>query len=137
MTLFVKQNKWHRYSVLRHTFEVTYQCIKHEDLRFVVPALLHDIGKPFVAFQDEQDILENTYSFTDHEEASYQMIKNWPLSRWTKDIVRYHYLIRDIQKCKEKGNIERLEEKTKIWNSLPNQMKKDIGLFMKYDDMGK
>ncbi|SFV66392.1 hypothetical protein MNB_SM-4-1334 [hydrothermal vent metagenome] len=41
--------------------------------------LLHDVGKPFTAFKkDEEDYDFNEWSFTDHEERSYQIIKNWP-----------------------------------------------------------
>lgn len=49
-----------------------------------------------------EDIINNKYSFTDHEEISYQMIKDWPfISDYTKNLVRYHYLIRRISKAKE------------------------------------
>ena len=137
ITTFVKQNKWHSSSVLGHTLKVTYQAIKHKDYRFIIPALLHDIGKPLVAFQDESDIINDTYSFTDHEEKSYQLIKDLPFSDWTKNVVRWHYLIQDIKKCKEKGKLERYEEKRIIWNSLDEDLKKDIQTFFEYDSLGK
>lgn len=136
-TLFIKQNRHHKHGVLGHTIKVFYYVVKNKDYKFLIPALLHDVGKPFVAYQDEEDKISNTYSFTDHEEKSYQIIKNWPLSKWTKDVVRYHYLIRDIKKCKEKGKLVRYYEKKIIWNSLSTNMQKDLKQFMKYDDLGK
>lgn len=137
VTTFVRQNRWHTSGVLGHTMKVVLQVIKHRDYRFLIPALLHDIGKPLVAFQDETDVLHGTYSFTDHEEASYQVVKNWPLSQWTKDMIRWHYLIRDIKKAKEKGKLERYNEKKEIWDNLDAQTKKDLAVFLKYDDLGK
>lgn len=138
ITLFVRQNRWHTSSVLGHTTKLVYQVIKNREYRFIVPALLHDIGKPFVAYQDETDKIHNTYSFTDHEEKSYEMIKNCVLiSEWTKTIVRYHYLIRDMHKCKKKGKYTRYAEKKEIWDNLPLETKKELGLFLKYDDIAK
>ena len=137
-TLFIKQNQWHKHSVLGHTLKVTYHTIINKDYKFIIPALLHDIGKPFVAFQDEKDKVRGTYSFTDHEEKSYQIIKNWPfLSDWTKDMVRYHYLIRDLQVCIYKGRVERYKSKKEIWDTLPKNIRKDLAKFIKYDDKGK
>lgn len=137
-TLFVKQNKWHNHSVLMHTLKVTYECIKGKDYRFITAGLLHDIGKPFSAYQDEKDILSGTYSFTNHEELSYMIIKNWPfVSDYTKKMVRYHYIIRDMQKCKEKGKFARYNRLHKIWDKFDNDFKKELGRFMKYDDLGK
>lgn len=138
ITTFIKQNKWHSSSVLGHTLKVVYQTIKHRDYKYILPALLHDIGKPFTAYQKPEDIETGEYSFTDHEEKSYDMIKNCPfISDWTKEIVRWHYLIRDIKKCKERNQIERYNEKKEIWDSLSQEMKKDLGKFLKYDDIGK
>jgi hypothetical protein len=109
-----------------------------KDFKYLIPALLHDIGKPFVAYQDEEDKILGTYSFTDHEEKSYQLIKGWPfLSDWSKNIIRYHYLIRDIKNCLKKNKIERYNEKMKIWNGLNNDIQKDLEIFMIYDDLGK
>lgn len=137
-TLFVKQNKWHRYSVLRHTLAVTWSCIKEGDYRFIVAALLHDIGKPFVSAQDEKDIKRGTYSFIDHEECSYQIIKNVPfLSDRTKDLIRWHYLIRDIYLSNIKGRVERHDEKKAIWDSLPEDLQKELAIFLRHDDNGK
>ncbi|NOR58524.1 MAG: HD domain-containing protein, partial [Sulfurimonas sp.] len=100
--------------------------------------LLHDVGKPFSAFKkDENDIIYGEYSFTDHEEVSYQIIKNWPfISQYTKDIVRYHYLIRDIKKSK-KENYARYEVKKATWESLSDETHEELERFLLYDDQGK
>ena len=101
-------------------------------------ALLHDIGKPFVAFKkDEEDWDFDEWSFTDHEERSYQIIKNWPfLSDYTKNLVRYHYLIRDIRKSK-KEDLARFAQKKAIWDKLDDAFKADLERFLRYDDLGK
>jgi len=137
-SLFFIQNKWHQHGVFIHTLRVTYYCLKAGDFKFFAAGLLHDIGKPFTAYvKDDEDIEFNEYSFTDHEERSYQIIKNWFfLSEYTKNIVRYHYLIRDIKKSK-KEDIERYVEKIKIWESLDDDLKDDLSRFLIYDDMGK
>ena len=94
ITLFFKQNSHHRHSVLIHTLKVFWFSMSYGIFKFCAAALLHDIGKPFVATKDEDDY---GYSFTNHEEKSYQIIKNWPfISDYTKNIVRYHYLTRRI-----------------------------------------
>ena len=102
-SLFIVQNKWHQHGVLLHILRVCYYCIKGGDLKFIAAALLHDISKPFVAYvKDEEDIKYKEYSFTDHEERSYVMIKDlFFISEYTKNLVRYHYLIRDIEKSKK------------------------------------
>jgi len=101
-------------------------------------AFLHDIGKPFVAFKkDAEDFEFNEWSFTDHEEKSYQIIKNWPfISDYTKNLVRYHYLIRDIKKS-QKEDLKRYALKKPVWDSLDEDFKKDLYRFLKYDDLGK
>lgn len=138
ITLFIKQNKWHKHSVLGHTIKVLYYVVKDREFKFIIPALLHDIGKPLVAYQDEEDKLIGTYSFTDHEEKSYQIIKNWLfLSEWCKTVVRYHYLIRDIKNSLKKNNVKRYNEKLNIWNNLSKDMQEDLEKFMVYDDLGK
>jgi len=100
--------------------------------------LLHDVGKPFTAFvKDEEDVEFNEYSFTDHEERSYQIIKNWPfVSDYTRDLVRYHYLIRDIQKS-QKEDLKRYAKKQDIWDSLDENMQEELAQFLEYDDLGK
>jgi len=101
-------------------------------------AILHDFGKPVTAFKkDAEDIEFNEYSFTDHEEVSYKIIKNYPfVSQYTKNIVRYHYLIRDIKKSKTE-DLPRYAEKKLIWDSLDDEMHKDLELFLVCDDAGK
>ncbi len=137
-SLFFVQNKWHQHGVLIHTLRVTYHILKTRNFKFFVAGLLHDIGKPSIAYKkDEEDIKFGEYSFTDHEERSYQIIKNWFfISNYTKLIVRYHYLIRDLQKSK-KEDLSRYKKKKKIWDSLDSNIKKDLAKFIKLDDLGK
>nr|WP_321265826.1 HD domain-containing protein [uncultured Sulfurimonas sp.] len=132
------QNEWHQHGVLLHTLRVTYYTIKAKDYKLITAALLHDIGKPFCAFKkDEDDVKYGEYSFTDHEEASYQLIKNCSfISEHTKNIVRYHYLIRDIKKSK-KENYKRYIDKKNTWESLSESMHKELERFLIYDDLGK
>ena len=137
-SLLFTQNKWHQHGVLVHTLRVTYYCIKGDGFKFLAAGLLHDIGKPFTAFvKDEEDVKYNEYSFTDHEERSYQIIKDCSfISEYTKTIVRYHYLIRDIKKSK-KENLERYAIKKEIWDSLDEELQSDLERFLLYDDKGK
>ncbi|RLA73899.1 MAG: phosphohydrolase [Epsilonproteobacteria bacterium] len=137
-SLFFTQNKWHQHGIFLHTLRVTYYALKAGDYKFFAAGILHDIGKPFTAFvKDEEDIEFNEYSFTDHEERSYQIIKNWFfISEYTKKIVRYHYLIRDIKKSK-KEDLSRYAKKKEIWDSLDDEMKSDLERFLVYDDRGK
>ncbi len=137
-SLLIKQNRHHKYGVLLHTFKVTLAVIKAKDYKFIASALLHDIAKPFVAYIDEKKEDGYGYSFTDHEEKSYLIIKNWFfLSDWTKDIVRYHYIIRDISKCKDKKNLIRLERLEQSWAILDEEFIAYLHTFLKYDDFGK
>jgi len=112
--------------------------IKAGEFKMLGAGLLHDVGKPFTAFvKDEEDVAFNEYSFTDHEERSYQIIKNWKfVSEYTKNLVRYHYLIRDIKKSKIES-IERYTQKQNIWNSLDEEMQEELRRFLHYDDLGK
>jgi len=137
-SLLFTQNKWHQHGVFIHTLRVAYNVIEAGEFRFLAAALLHDIGKPFSAFKkDDEDIEFNEYSFTDHEERSYQIIKNWYLiSSYTKKIVRYHYLIRDLVKSK-KEDPKRYERKKKIWDKLSDELKNDLAIFLIYDDIAK
>ncbi len=138
ITLLFKQNKYHKYGVLIHTLKVVFGVLKERDFRFLAAALLHDIGKPFVAYQDKEDILVDEYSFTDHEERSYQIVKNWFfLSDWTKNVIRYHYIIRDIQNSKRKGLLDRLERLEIAYATLDAMFIKDLEKFLIYDDYGK
>ena len=137
-SLFFMQNKWHQHGVLIHTLRVTYYVLKAGDFKFFAAGLLHDIGKPSTAYKkDAEDIEFGEYSFTDHEERSYQVIKNWFfISEYTKQIVRYHYLIRDIKKSK-KEDLTRYAIKQKIWDQLSQKIKDDLVIFIIYDDLGK
>lgn len=136
-TLFWKQNSHHKHGVLIHTLRVVYHIVKKRKFKMLLAGLLHDIGKPFVAYQKEEDIASKEYSFTDHEEMSYLIIKDWKfVSDYTKKLVRYHYLIRDIEKHKRKDP-QRSRQKREIWNSLSESMRRDLSIFMKYDDLGK
>ncbi len=137
-SLFFTQNKWHQHGVFLHTLRVTYCILKAGEFKLFASGLFHDVGKPSTAFKkDTEDIEFHEYSFTDHEERSYQIIKNWPfISEYTKNIVRYHYLIRDIKKSK-KEDLERYARKQAIWDSLDDSTKEDLHKFLKYDDLGK
>jgi len=138
ITLLFKQNKYHKYGILLHTLKVVIGVLKAKDFKFLAAAFFHDIGKPFVAYQDDEDILVDEYSFTDHEERSYQIVKNWLiLSDWTKDIIRYHYIIRDIQNSKRKGLFDRLERLETAYATLDDEFIKDLEDFLIYDNYGK
>ncbi len=138
ITLLFKQNHYHKYGVLLHTLKVIWGVIKAKDFKFLAAGIFHDIGKPFVAYQDDEDILVGEYSFTDHEERSYQIVKNWFfLSDWTKNIIRYHYIIRDIQNSKRKGLFDRLERLETAYATLDDDFIKELEIFLVYDDYGK
>ena len=51
-------------------------------------------------------------------------------------MVRYHYLIRDIKKSAIE-NLQRHNQKTKIWDSLDTKMHEDLQVFLGFDDLGK
>ncbi|NOX15196.1 MAG: HD domain-containing protein [Epsilonproteobacteria bacterium] len=136
-TLFWKQNSHHRHGVLVHTLRVVYYILKRRRFKMVLAGLLHDIGKPFVAYQKEEDIALGEYSFTDHEEMSYLIIKDWKfVSNYTKKLVRYHYLIRDIKKHEIKDP-KRSKEKSEIWDGLSQAMRHDLRVFLLCDDAAK
>ena len=138
ITLLLKQNKYHKYGVLLHTLRVTYGAIKNKDYKFIAAGLFHDVAKPFVAYQKLEDIEVDEYSFTNHEEISYQIIKNWFfLSDYTKQIIRYHYILRDIKKCKKKNNYKRLSRLQRAFDKLDPTFIKDLEQFLIYDDYGK
>ena len=137
ITLLYKQNKYHKHGVFMHTMKMVYHTIKNQDTKFILAALLHDIGKPVVAYQKEEDIAVGEWSFTDHEEKSFQIIKDWRfVSAYTKTLVRYHYLIRDIDKHKTKDPT-RYEAKKKRWDSLDKALQNDLARLLKYDDLAK
>ena len=137
-SLFIIQNEWHQHGVLVHTLRVVYYTFKAGKFKMITAAFLHDVGKPSTAFvKDDDDREYGEYSFTDHEEKSYQVIKNWPfLGEYTKKLVRYHYLIRDIKKSATE-NKQRYEKKKKIWDALDNTMQEDLKIFLSFDDAGK
>lgn len=137
ITLFFKQNKWHRYGVLKHTLAVAFHALKAKKFRFIPAALLHDIGKPHVAFQTPKDKLTKEYSFHNHEEVSYHIIKNWKVSEYTKKLVRYHYLIRGMQKSKERNLIGKYNRMKRSYDRLDNDFIKELELFMHFDDLAK
>jgi hypothetical protein len=137
ITLFIKQNKWHRFGVLVHTLAVVVQVLKAKEYKMIPAAFLHDIGKPYVAFQDEKDKITKEYSFHNHEEMSYHIIKNWKVSEYTKKLVRYHYLFRGMQKAKEKNHLARYHRMKRSFDSLDEEFISDLRLFMKLDDLGK
>jgi predicted HD phosphohydrolase len=137
-TLILKQNRWHRHGVLIHTLKVVYQVVKARDYKFIACAFFHDLGKPITAYRDKEDLITREYSFTDHEEKSYQIVKNWPiLSDWSKDMIRYHYLIRDRKNSKKRGDFKRLTRLEESWNKLSPEFIKDLEQFLIYDDRGK
>jgi hypothetical protein len=138
MSLFFVQNKYHQHGVLVHTMRVVYYTLKAFDFRLLSAAFFHDLGKPFVAFKKDDEYIEfNEYRFTDHEEISYEIVKNWFfLSDYSKKIIRYHYLIRDIKKSKQE-DLARHDKKLLIWNSLDDTLRLDLERFLKYDDLGK
>lgn len=137
ITLFLKQNKHHRYGVLIHTLAVCIHLLKFKRYNMLLAGLLHDIGKPIIAFQEEKDIIDKEYSFHNHEEISYHIIKNWYISDYTKKLVRYHYLIRGIQLAKKKGLMNKAKRLEKIFSKLDSQFIKDLEFFMICDDLGK
>ena len=133
----MKQNKHHKHAVFIHTLKVVYYTFIGGNFKMLPAAFLHDIGKPFIAYQKEEGVILDEYSFTDHEEKSYNIVENWFfISKYTKFLVRYHYLIRDIDKHKIKDH-ERYTNKKEIFDSLSIKEKEDHHIFLKYDDLGK
>lgn len=137
-TLFIKQNKWHKHGVLVHTLRLVQECIKAKRYDFILAGLLHDIAKPFCAFQDDNDKKTNQYSFHNHEELGYHIIKNWSfISDRTKILVRYHYLLRGYQKSLEKGLDNKARRYKRIIDKLDKNILNDIKAFQKLDDIAK
>ena len=137
ITLFIKQNKWHKFGVLLHTLAVVFHTFKAKKYKMIPAAFLHDIGKPYVAFQDENDKITNEYSFYNHEEISYHIIKNYRVCEYTKKLVRYHYLLRGMQKALEKNHMARYSRMKRAYDRLDEDFIYDLKLFMKFDDLGK
>ena len=139
-SLLYRQNNHHRYGVFRHTMMVVYHLFSMKQYKMMVAGLLHDIGKPFTAKADAKDLVRGhgELSFTNHEELSYQIIKQWPfISEYTKLIVRHHYLIRGMKKAKEKGQLQKYHRLQRVWNRVSAEMRDDLGLFLKADDLAK
>jgi hypothetical protein len=80
----------------------------------------------------------------------YQVIKKIPfISKYTKKLVRWHYLIRGTEKAKEKSeDLNRSKEERNYWyekyiklvnarNRLDENFKKDLETFIKFDDYWK
>ena len=137
ITLFIKQNKWHRFGILIHTLAVVVHVLKAKKYSMLSAAFLHDVGKPYVAYQNDEDKRTGEYSFHNHEEASYHIIKDWKISEYTKKLVRYHYLIRGMEKAKEKNHLGRYHRMKRAFENLDEGFKKDLELFMHFDDLGK
>jgi len=138
ITLLWKQNKWHKHSVLIHTLRLVQECIKAKRYDFILAGLLHDIAKPLSAIQDDKDRLNGTYSFPNHEELGYRVIKNWSfINEKTKLLVRYHYLLRGKEKALEKGLLNKAKRYERIIKNLDSNMINDLVLFQKLDDIAK
>ena len=137
ITLFLKQNKHHRFGVLLHTLALVYHTTRHKQYKMIPSAFLHDIGKPIITFQDEKDKITGEYSFYNHEELSYQVIKSWKILTYTKNLVRYHYLIRGMYKAKERNQIGKYKRMKRSYDKLDSYFINDLELFMKFDDLAK
>jgi hypothetical protein len=139
-SLFWHQNKWHRHGVLIHTLKVVYHVAKVKRYDLIPAAVLHDVAKPLTAYHDAEDIEGGSvdYSFTNHEELSYRIIKNIPwVSDYTKNIVRYHYHIRGMFKARQKGQAGKLHRYKREWKKLTPEFKNDLAVFLKADDLAK
>jgi len=139
-SLLYRQNDHHRYGTFRHSMMVVYHLVKAGNYQMAMAGVLHDIGKPLVAKPDAKDIERGRgeLSFTNHEELSYQIIKEWSfIGDHTKQLVRHHYLIRGIVKAKQKGQFAKHRRLQRVWNSLSAEMKDDLAIFLKADDLAK
>jgi len=139
-SLLYKQNNHHAHGVFVHTCLVVYHLFKMKQYKMIVAGILHDIAKPIVAKPDKKDIERGLgeLSFTSHEELGYQIIKKWIfISHYSKMIVRYHYLIRGMNKAKQKGQIAKHARLKRTWDGLSDEMKNDLKLFIKADDLAK
>jgi HD superfamily phosphohydrolase len=137
ITTFWTQNSFHAHGVLVHTLRVTFEVVRAKQWKMISAGLLHDLGKPLSAHQKPEDIVNREYSFTDHEELSFQIIKDWPfVSDYTKKLVRYHYLIRRMSKAKKKG-LSEYDTLKKTYDGFTDEFKKDLSIFLRCDDLGK
>jgi hypothetical protein len=138
ITLFLKQNKWHKYGVLIHTLLVVFHIVQAKRYDMIIAGFLHDISKPLVAYQDNEDKITGEYSFTNHEEISYRIIKRWFfVNDFTKQIVRYHYLIRGIKNSKSKQQIKKYNRLNKIYQKLDKKFIDELRVFFIFDNLAK
>ena len=138
--LLYRQNNYHAHGVFLHSVLVVYHLFKLKQYKMLMAGVLHDISKPIVAKPDAKDIERGfgELSFTSHEEMGFQTIKNWSfISDYTKEIVRYHYLIRGMGKAKQKGEMAKYRRLKRVWDGLSLEMKSDLGFFLKADDLAK
>ena len=139
-SLLFRQNDHHRYGTFRHTVMVAYHLIKAKEYKLIPAATMHDFGKPFTAKPDKDDIARGNgeLSFANHEAISYLVIKNWGfVSGYSKEIVRHHYLIRGMGKAKKKNELPKYRRLKRTWDGLSLEMKKDLAIFLKADDLAK
>lgn len=132
-----KQNKWHAHGVFLHTMYVVYYVLKNKEYKMLAAAFLHDIAKPIIAYQNNSDKTTGEYSFTNHEEISYQIVKNWPLSTYTKKLIRYHYLLRGMSNSKKRNQMGKYHRMKRSYDSLSDSFKEDLTKFMIFDDLAK
>jgi len=119
---------------------VAYHLIKAKEYKLIPAATMHDFGKPFTAKPDKDDIARGNgeLSFANHEAISYLVIKNWGfVSGYSKEIVRHHYLIRGMGKAKKKNELPKYRRLKRTWDGLSLEMKKDLAIFLKADDLAK
>ena len=139
-SLLFRQNDHHKFGVFRHSVMVMYHLVRMNQGKMIMSGVMHDFGKPFTAKPDAKDIARGNgeLSFSNHEELSYQIIKNWGfVSDYTKEIVRYHYLIRGMGKAKQKGEMPKYRRLKRVWDGLSLEMKQDLAIFLKADDLAK
>jgi len=72
------QSKYHIYDVWGHTvkaveyaYRIKERFVINDPTAFMLAALLHDVGKPYVRTRDEEDF--DQYHFYDHDELGYRM----------------------------------------------------------------
>jgi len=76
-------------------------------------------------------------TFHNHKELSYQIIKNWKISTYTKNLVRYYYLIRGMEKAKERNQIGKYKRMKIFYDKLDSSFIEELELFMKFADLAK
>jgi len=81
--------------------------------------------------------VKNEYSFINHEEVGYRIVAKWPfLSGYTKLLVHWHYLLRDIEKHRTK-NPYRAPVKARKLACLSPGIQEALRTFLLYDDKAK